>query len=42
MTVKVVKEGIVSYMRGWVINRLLKSKNPKELDEEISEIDMPF
>ena len=29
-------------MRGWIIERLLKSKNPKELDEEISEIDMPF
>jgi len=40
--VKVVKEGIVSYMRGWVIKHMLKAKNPKELDEEISKIDMPF
>ena len=42
LTVKVVKDGIVSYMRDWINDRLKKSESLKQIEDEISIFDLPF
>ena len=41
-TVKVVKDGIVSYMRDWINDRLKKSESLKQIDDKISKFDPHF